>query len=189
MRRIILFLIFITSLSQSVSYTQTFNLGLRLESFGYSINSLQEKYTKVQIMPLPIFSGYVKAGIIFENKYELELKTGVQIIDPFVGPEYQILFKYGVSKTIFPLITYMLHTNVGNSHTSGGTYDTKFNFIGFGIEAKLKEFFSLDLVCYLPVGKKDLEYQITYNNFNNISTANQMGPMIKLGFIFNIVRF
>lgn len=163
---------------------QSVNVGLRLESYAYSISYPQKHSSSVVMMPIPLFSGYIKAGILFSEKYEFELKAGVQIIDPFYGPEYAISFKYGLTKKIFPLITYMKHSNGGNSHTGGGTYSYTLDFIGFGAEAKLKKVFALDLVYYIPVGRTDLEYELDYLNGGIIKTS-KMGSMIKLGFIFS----
>jgi hypothetical protein len=186
------FIIFITLLS-SIVYGQSVDIGLRFESFAYSINNVQEDNSQLKFMPIP-FSGYLKGAINFSEKYELELKTGIMILDPFNGPEYQLYFKYGITKTLYPLITYMIHSNSGNSHMSGGAYNHRMDFIGFGVEAKIRKLFSLDLVCYVPVGEKNLEYEIDYSTNSGAAiysfiTTSKMGPMLKLGFIFNIIRF
>ena len=167
------------------TYGQSVNIGLRFESFTYLINKTQGNSSDLKFMPLPL-SGYLKAGVIFYDKYELELKTGVHLTDPFTGYEYAILFKYNLLKNFSPLISYLNHLNVEDSGMGYCTYGNNINFIGLGIESKVTKLFCLDIVCYLPVAKNDLEYEFHVDK--NITTT-KMGPLIKLGFIFNIIRF
>jgi hypothetical protein len=108
-------------------------------------------------MPIPLYSGYLKAGILIYDKYEIELKGGLQLIDPFVGGEYAFLFKYNIVEKIFPLVTYLNHFNGGDSRVTNGTYGNRMDFIGIGAEAKITKLFSLDLIFYAPIGHKDLE--------------------------------
>ena len=166
MKKTFLFFVLQFIIISSILNAQSVDIGLRFESFAYSLHHPKTKTSDLKFMPIPL-SGYLKACILFYDKYEVELKTGVQIIDPFTGPEYAVLFKYGILKNIFPLFTYMSHSNVGNSHTSGGTYDNRMDFIGFGVEAKLINFFNLDLVYYIPFGKKKLEYGISSGTYSN----------------------
>lgn len=182
---ILLALILITSRS----FCQQINLGIKLESLGYVEKYIKRNSSDFQSIPLPL-SGYLKGSILLKNKYEFELKGGIQIAgDPFAGPEYAILFKYNIGHNIYPLITYMKHFNFGDSRTGSGTYDSTINFWGFGIETKFTKLFSLDLIYYLPFGEKGLGYSLDFNSndYKKITTS-EIGPEIKLGFIFNILN-
>src|SRR5690554_2440695 len=177
----------------TVNLAQSLNVGLRFEPCFYSQKEIPENKTQLKFIPYP-YSFYIKGAIIFSEKYELELKTGMMFSEELFGLDYIVLFKYGITKTLFPFITYMLHENSGASHQGWGIYNRNMVFIGFGAEAKITEIFSLDLVYYAPVGKTDLKYEFNY--FTNSGAAtyspitiSQMGPMVKLGFIFNVFRF
>lgn len=185
MKKIYLSVIFLLTLTSSTTYGQSVNIGLRFEGFAYFVNYTQ-KPSGVQFMPLPLLSAYLKAGVLIYDKYEIELKGGLQLIDPFVGGEYAILFKYNIVKNVFPLITYLNHFNGGNLGMGHGTYDDRMDFIGFGVEGKLTKLFSMDITFYTPIGKKNLEYEV--GSFDERITTAKMGPMIKLSFIFNIIR-
>ncbi len=186
MKKMHLIFTFLFIFIYSVTYAQSVNIGLRFESFAYSIHNIREQSSDLEFMPIPL-SGYLKAGILFYDKYEIELKAGVQLIDPFTGTEYAILFKYGILKKIFPIVTYLNHFNVGDSRTGNGTYSFRMDFIGVGVEAKLIKIFSLDLTYYIPINEKRLEYEV--GNLDEHVTTSEMGPMIKIGFIFNIINF
>jgi hypothetical protein len=168
-------------LISSITNGQSINIGLRFKSFAYSINHNQENTSGISFMPLPL-SGYIKAGIIFYDKYEIELKTGYQLLSPFQGPEYALLFKYNIVQNIYPLFTYLNHFNAGDSRTGRGTYSNRMDFIGIGVEAKLVKLFNMDPTYYIPVGKRGLEYEV--GQFSEYITTSEMGPMIKLGFHF-----
>ena len=186
MKKLFFSVIFLFALGSSTTYGQTVSIGLRFESFAYFVNYSQ-KSSGVQFMPIPLLSDYLKIGILIYDKYEIALKGGLQLGDLFVGGEYAILFKYNIVKNVFPLVTYLNHFNVGDLGMGHGTYGDRMDFIGIGAEGKLTKLFTLDLTFYIPIGKKNLEFEV--GSFDEKITTAKIGPMIKLGFIFNIIRF
>jgi hypothetical protein len=184
MKKICLSLIFLFTLTSSTTLGQAVNIGLRTESLTYFAKRTLRP-SGVETMP-PLLNGYLKASVLIYDKYEIELKGGLQLIDPFVGGEYAVLFKYNIVKNVFPLVAYLNHFNVGDLGMGHGTYGDRMDFIGIGAEGKFTKLFSLDLVFYFPIGKKNLEYEV--GSFDERITTSKMGPMIKLGFIFNIIR-
>ena len=54
------------------------------------------------------------------------------------------------------------------------------------MEVKFTSVFVMDLNYYVPIGKRDLEYSLEYWAANSKVTTNEIGSMIKLGFIFNV---
>ena len=180
---IILLLLFLSS-SQTLS--QKVSLGVKLESFGYFIQNTVQNTSELSIIPVPL-SGYVKASISLYDKYEVEIKGGVQLGEIFAGPEYALAVKYNLWENILPLITYLKHFNAGDSRTFGGIYNNEIEFIGIGMEAKLTKLFGLDLIFYIPIGEKGLEYSLDfYSTDIRKVTTSRMGTMLKLGFVFNI---
>lgn len=167
--------------SSSVNLAQSVSIGAKLESIYYFYKNTINNSTDEWMLPIPI-SGYLKVSVLFNNKYEVELKGGAQLGEIFFGPEYALTIKYNLLGDIFPLLTYLNHHNSGDSRTGRGTYNIKIEFIGAGVEAKLTKIFGLDLIYYLPIGKKDLEYDL----YSVPKTTSKMESMIKLGFIFNI---
>lgn len=77
----------------------------------------------------------------------------------------------------------MYHKNAGYSTTGPGTSNTAINFLGAGIEAKLSKLFGVDLSYMIPAGDKKLGW--TLDSSYNVVTSIEMGPMVKLGFIFS----
>ncbi len=179
-------LFFLILFISSTALAQSVNLGFKLESLYYSYKITKTNYTEESIIPIPL-SGYIKLSVLFNDKYEVELKGGVQLEESFVGPEYALIFKYQLFKNIFPLFTYLNHSNKGDSRTGNGTYSNNFQFIGIGIEARLSKIFGVDLTYYMPFGEKGLGYSLDFssNNYRRITTS-EIESVIKLGFIFNI---
>ena len=179
--RIILFLFLIIS---SLSFAQSVNVGIRVESLTYFYRNVVNNTTHEYFLPLPL-SGYIKAGFSY-NKYELEMKLGGQLGEVFAGPEYAVEIKYNLVGKIFPLLVYLNHNNAGGGGNSGGPYNNTLEFLGAGAEAKLTKLFSLDLIFYAPVGNSDLEYSNYVGGFTyNRVTSTKITTMIKLGFIFS----
>lgn len=181
-------ILYLFLLSSSISLAQSVSLGFKLESLGYFYKNNVNNISELSIIPIPI-SGYVKASIVLYDKYEIELKGGVQLDEKFAGPEYAIVLKYKLWRNIFPLITYLKHFNAGDSRTGGGTYSNKIEFLGAGMEARLTKVFGVDLIYFIPIGGKELEYLIDINSVDlslEKITTTKMVSMIKLGFIFNI---
>jgi len=186
MLSIILFLFLFTS---SISLAQSVNVGVRLESLAYFYKNTIHNTNEVYFLPIP-FSGYVKASISYD-KYELELKGGVQLGEIFAGAEYALELKYNLVGDIFPLLVYLNHNNSGEGGNSGGPYKNTIEFVGVGAEAKLTKLFGVDLIYYIPVGVSDLEYlnQVNSNYLSERKTKSKITSMIKLGFIFNFNLF
>ncbi len=63
--------------------------------------------------------------------------------------------------------------------------------MGIGIEAKLIKLFAMDLIFYVPVGNRDLEYSIDYSSNYSVKrvTSSKITSIIKLGFIINFNLF
>ena len=179
----LLFLILFISAS---TLAQSVNLGVKLESLYYSYKITKTNYMEESIIPIPL-SGYIKLSVLFNEKYEVELKGGVQLEESFVGPEYALIFKYQLFKNIFPLLVYLNHSNKGDSRTGNGTYSNNLQFVGIGAEARLTKVFGLDLTYYIPIGEKGLGYSLDFssNSYRTITTS-KIESLIKLGFIFNI---
>ena len=125
------------------------------------------------------------------DKYELELKGGGQLGEVFAGPEYALEIKYNLVGKTYPLLVYLNHNNAGDSRNSGGTFNNTIEFIGIGIEAKLIKLFAMDLIFYVPVGNRDLEYSIDYSSSYSVKrvTSSKITSIIKLGFIINFNLF
>lgn len=185
MRRRVTFLITVIIISAGTAFGQSINIGFRLESFGYSVDYKLVQKQELTIVPIPL-SAYIKSGILFYDKYEAELKWGLQLGDPFAGVEYAVLLKYNLIGNIFPFIAYMSHKNFGDSRTGSGRSDTRINFLGAGIEAKLSKLFGVDLSFLFPVCDKRLGYtlDLSGDTYNKVTTQ-EMGPLAKLGFIFS----
>jgi len=180
----IIFLIFI--ILPSTCLAQSFHIGVALESIAYSYKNIQNNFNEEYFTLIPL-SGYIKGSVIFNEKYEIELKYGLQLGEVFAGLEYALELKYNLLWNLFPEIIYLKHFNFGDSRTGSGTYSNRIQFIGFGIEAKLTKVFGADLTYYKAIGNKGLEYSIYPSTNKNIRvTTSKMESMIKLGFIFNI---
>ncbi len=175
-------------ITASTSFCQQINLGIKLESLGYVEKYINRNSSDFQSIPLPL-SGYLKGSILLKNKYEFELKGGAQLDENFAGPEYALSIKYSPIEKMFLIFTYLEHFNAGSSGNTGGIYSNNFSFGGIGIEAKLSRLFSLDLNYYLPFGEKGLGYSLDFNSndYKKITTS-KIGSVIKLGFIFNILK-
>lgn len=183
-RRVTL-LISVIIISTGTVFGQSINIGFRLESYGYSAYNKPAQKHELTIVAFPL-SAYTKAGILLYDKYEVELKGGFLLGDPFAGVEYSLLLKYNLVSKIFPFITYMSHKNFGDSRTGSGTSDTRINFWGAGIEAKLSKLFGVDLSFLFPVGDKKLGWTLDFSDGTyNTVTTEEMGPLVKLGFIFS----
>ncbi len=172
---------FITLFSSSINLAQSFNIGLKLESIYYSCKNTDSNSIAEWMLPIPI-SGYLKFSLLIDAKYEVELKGGAQLGEIFCGPEYSLSLKYQLFNNLFPLLTYLNHSNKGDSRTGSGTISDKIEFIGAGVEVKLTKVFGMDLIYYKPIKEKALEYSIHINP----GTTSIMKSLIKLGFIFNI---
>lgn len=182
----LIFIIYILLFCSSTILPQSVSIGFKLESLGYFYKNTVQNTSELSILPIPL-SGYVKASIVLYDKYEIELKGGAQLDEIFSGFEYALVFKYNLWESIFPLISYLKHFNAGDSRTGNGIYNNRIEFLGTGIEVRMTKVFGIDLIYYIPIGEKGLEYSIDINLINyGIITTSQMDSMIKLGFIFNI---
>ncbi len=183
MMRSTIIIIFLLVFSHTI-HSQTFSLGLRTEIIDYFVINNQTNSTgNTALFPASI---YMKFGAGYQQ-FSLDVKGGLQLGYPFFGSEYGATFKYSLTDRISPLIVWLKHFNGSDSHNSGGIYTEPIYFLGFGAEAEFTRVFSMDLTFYIPVGNSKLEYSKGYNGVHNLST--RVGTMIKLGFIFNIVRF
>ena len=173
--------------SSPVTDAQSVNAGIKLEALNYFYKNPVNGYSNESLMILPL-SAYFKTAVNFSGTYEVELKAGIQLDENFSGYEGALVMKYNVGKGFYPLITYMAHFNGGDSRNLNGTYDTKFNFLGAGIEAKATKVFGIDLIYYFPIGDNKLTYSRKFTaegSRYSLSTTN-ITSLIKLGFIFNI---
>ncbi len=183
MKTKILLIIFIVL--SSTSFAQSVHVGIELESLGYSNRNIIKNISEEYITLIPL-SGYLKGSITFYDKYEIELKYGAQLGEIFAGLEYALELKYNALWNLFPMISYMKHFNAGDSRTGSGIYNSRIEFLGLGIEAKITKLFGIDLLYYKAIGGKGLEYSIYSGPSSNKVTTSEMESMIKLGFIFNI---
>lgn len=167
------------------SLAQSPSLGLKVESLAYLNKNLSNNSSDFSTIAVPL-SGYVRGCVNFLDKYELEAKAGAQLGETFSGFEYAFTFRYNLLYNIYPQLTYLNHNNSGNSGNTGGVYNSNFEFIGAGVEVKFTSVFGMDLNYYVPIGNRDLEYYLEYWATNKKVTTNEIGSMIKLGFIFNV---
>ena len=72
-------------------YGQSLNIGLRFEGFAYFVDYTQ-KPSGVQFMPIPLYSGYLKAGILIYDNYEIELLRGKTCSFNFYIPMKQLWY-------------------------------------------------------------------------------------------------
>ncbi len=165
-------------------YSQTVTVGLRGESIYYLINYWN--HTEERVIPVPL-SAYIKAGIQYQS-FGLDVKGGFQEGEIYFGTEYGLELKYYLTENISPFIAYLQHFNGSADHISSWLTGKPLNFAGIGAEAKLTKVFGLDLTVYFPFGNKGLEYELDFDNPSRIILVSRMGPMIKLGFIFDIIR-
>lgn len=182
MRRAIYSLLILLIMNSIVS-AQTINIGFRLESIGYSYESLLFKKTRIAGNPCPS-SFYFKVAIVLPENYQLELKTGLQLErSVFGGPEYAALVKYEILRGLSPLMTYLLHYNSGDSRNAGGTYEHYMSFLGGGIEVKITKVFAMDLIYYKPLGERRLNFFSEL--YGQRRTVSEINSMLKLGLVFS----
>jgi hypothetical protein len=172
-------------LISTLSFAQSLSVGIKVESLGYFNKNLSNNTSGFSTIVVPL-SGYIRSCVNLADKYELEAKAGVQLGETFSGFEYAFTFRYNLLYNIYPQLTYLNHNNSGSSGNTGGVYDSNFEFIGAGVEIKFTSVFGMDLNYYVPIGNRDLEYSLEYWATNRKVTTNEVGSMIKLGFIFNI---
>ncbi|QQS36429.1 MAG: hypothetical protein IPM56_00290 [Ignavibacteriales bacterium] len=172
-------------LFSTVSFAQSVSLGLKVESLGYLNKNISSNNTEFSTIGLPL-SGYIRGCVNLLDDYEIEARAGVQLGETFSGFEYAFTFRYKLLFNIYPQITYLKHNNAGSSGNTGGVHSTDFSFAGIGAEVKFTSVFGMDLNYYIPVGDRELEYSLEYIPATRKVTTNEIGPMIKLGFIFNI---
>ncbi len=181
-------ILLIVLLCASSSFAQTVNIGLKLESLNYFYKNTRTGYHQESLTLLPL-SAYLKASVIFNDRYEVEIKGGIQLDELFAGPECALSVKYDIGKGVCPLLTYMIHFNGGDARNLNGTYATTFNFIGAGIELKITKVFGMNLIYYVPVGDNRLTYSgyfVSTDSGHYENSTSNIVSIFKLGFIFNI---
>ncbi len=181
----VLKILFIVIIFSVISFPQSLSLGLKVESLGYVNKNLTNNSSEFSTIVIPS-SGYIRGYINLLDEYELEARAGGQLGETFSGFEYAFTFRYNLLFNIYPQVTYLKHNNAGSSGNTGGVYSTDFSFVGIGAEVKFTSVFGMDLNYYIPVGDRELEYSLEYIPTTRKVTTNEIGPMIKLGFIFNV---
>ncbi|HSD63043.1 MAG TPA: hypothetical protein VLB50_04565 [Ignavibacteriaceae bacterium] len=169
------------------SYSQTVNIGLTTDIILTCKNS-PENNIKGSYISIPPFNAYLKAGIQYDI-FGIDFKGGLLLGNPFFGGEYGANLKIKTTEKISYLIAWLRHLNGRGDGNSGGNYVEPINFIGLGAETKLTRLFGVNLILYFPVGNNKLEFLRDFSDPDNLIVSSRVGPMIRLGFIFDIIRF
>ncbi len=170
----------------STAYSQTVTLGVRTEVVLYSVYHTHSKDIGIGGVPPPM-DAYLKAGIQYK-KFSLDFRGGLLMGDPFFGGEFGAALKYNHTEKSTFLVAWLEHLNGAGDGNSGGNYVAPINFIGIGFETKITQLFGLDWVLYFPVGNNNLQFSRDFYDPDILIVASRVGPVLRFGFIFDIIR-
>jgi len=168
------------------AYSQQLNLGLKVDVTKIVILRPIQPYNSISsINALPAL--FLKFGVLFWDKLELELDGGYQLGDRFDGAEAAFLAKYRIWNNIFTFLSYLNHQNDGHEGTGSGTSSYSYNFLGVGAEFKMSDLLGLDIAYYHPVGENGYDYEYISAGLGDYKRVNtsQISSFISFGMIFN----